>query len=1010
MKKKSTDVEFLELYITEEEGNQPCHHTLLHLPRLESLTRGHDMEGEDTYNLLMADVSASMYLSWRLLVSGWNNHVAPYLRGRTEVYVFDDVVKLVRKNGFLSEADFKGGMTDLHQAFSTIMHCITTCREKNTRIFFITDGEHTVPQGNPKAVLEQMATPEGKRCEVFIWGTGTSFPVRHSLDIQWRLHNGNANMPTLFWSKKPQDIEEVAEDIGTYLVGSSGLVTLSHPGCLVPGLPERLEFHRGEWIYMQCDPDTLGSLSVSTNKGMITPCQHECRQFTMDLFLDDVLPQWNSQLIQMHKLKKPLPDEIFLLIERIFESLVHLMPAGDLKTVEGRLSWRKAKEARVWFQTFTNQIKALLTKEKFVDEMELAETILLTTVTTRKHFIRGLKLGHMEQDYAEDCRVFMHAYNHIREKLKTLDVEQKDCCCITLSSTISDLRDERFPELMKFNKFEFLKTFTISGLPVFCFRDSAELNPWSFKIDRILTSPFGILSQVALEEYASFIANAMGQEDKEVHLQQGLDVSSCNAVVPIFPAAMAKVMKPLVHTNFYAMCTTFALLKNPDIVDDRIHMGGLAAVWVKTLLDHPMASQRPKFIRERLENIVSTATLYLDLPRFATYLKVLLTDPPRALMKECPQRYPEEEHIKCESLLKPLFLLYMGQRTGCQVRHQLKINIVRLAAVEFLGRCLPHSAVDKFPFTACFMQGMGEERNRKEWLHGKLQEFSKNILASKGNLVGRFYFPELIKKYVFRLLKEKQEVLNEVLKSAVDPRVTGIEKLGSIHNCGDVTWSSLQTCSIELGLSKEEVKYIFSDNNTFIFMFHALTHTSSVKRMSVPTSDYNTCLNKVKTEILKELKYCVREVVLEAVLRQWQEEYDACHSVLVRPMTQTQLIGEAIMKGIDVTKETFDQVYPHYSKELGLLRNACQSARCPFYLQPRRSFSQHVAAGRQPGKFCHCLHKVASGEGDISIKVEFLKSFNHETVATNPDIFEVCQRSVETLSLMYQQYILVSNN
>ena len=86
-----------------EDGVMQCH-TAIKLPALENL--GNVMTPvSSTLNVLMADVSGSMYGYWSTVVSGWNNTVRPVLQGRTEIYVFSSQVKHVRTNDFLEQSN-----------------------------------------------------------------------------------------------------------------------------------------------------------------------------------------------------------------------------------------------------------------------------------------------------------------------------------------------------------------------------------------------------------------------------------------------------------------------------------------------------------------------------------------------------------------------------------------------------------------------------------------------------------------------------------------------------------------------------------------------------------------------------------------------------------------------------------------------------------------------------------------------------------------------------------------
>ena len=1008
----------VELYsLREEVEGELRQHSVLHI----SDSGWNTARGDDTYNILMADVSGSMARYWNEVVRAWNGHVANNLTGRTEIYVFESELHFIREGTELKESDFESGGTDLCLALSKVKECVEKCAEKWVRVFLITDGHHSSTREDPENVIEKMLTPPSKRCEVYLLGIGSYFPVKYSVEIRSRLHNGSANMPTLYWAKGEDDIVEQGKIMETYLKKSKVAVKLSHPGSLVPGAAEDTrEFYTGEWVYMSCVPDALKSLEMWI-EGDKVDISLEALPLTLDILLDSIVPQWNSVLIQRHNLKELIPKDVFPFMERVFRYLYNrAIPSETGTPSSGAIRYRLAarnKEVRGAENRFRNIVKRsrdILTTEKFMNDMELADSVLCTTVTTRKYAVKGLQLkGHTEEDHAKDYKDFMDAYVKVKEKLNALEVTPEDCCRVTMTSTIGDLKDEDFPQLLKLNKFEFLKTFSMSGIPIFSrSRDSTELNPWSFKVDRILTSPFSVLSQVAMEEFAKANSEAALGRDKDVCLQQDNEDSSYNAVVPVFPPAAANVLKPLVCTNLYATCATFALLKNPHIVDYTIHLAGLGATWVKTLADYPVSAERPEFVKERLRNVEATAMIYMDRPSLSFYLKELQTNPGRALMSECPRQDPEDRLLKCEALLKPLFLLHMAERAGRPVAHEVVADVVRLATVEFLGRCLKRTARADVPFITCFMRQLTEEEKRKEWLRERLQSFSEKILIAEGESLSNIYYPERIPKYVRRLLRKKREDLLKVLVDSVEPEAVttaGLEKLYSVHNCGDVSWGRLQLCAVELGLSESEVQEIFSEKQAFVYVHHALTYTNSSERMKADVVDYDTSLEKVKWKLVEELRGCatkmIQEEIQSAFIKRWYEEYDSCHgmTIVIKPMKREEILVEAKARGIGVKEETFDKVYPRYDAWLGLLRNACQSPFCPFYLIPNRSFNQHLNSERRSGRFLHRFHHVARGEGDTKAKLEFIKSYESNS-RRSISLELMHKKQIENLSLFYAQF------
>ncbi|XP_069195781.1 uncharacterized protein MCAP_0864-like [Procambarus clarkii] len=169
-------------------------------------------------------------------------------------------------------------------------------------------------------------------------------------------------------------------------------------------------------------------------------------------------------------------------------------------------------------------------------------------------------------------------------------------------STISDLQDRDFPTMLNSNnKYEFLKLFTISGIPVYApHSDSVTINPWSYSVRCILKWPYTIMSLVAIEK------------SKVVEL---VSDNNFNAIIPIFSQDASQVMAPLMGTRLHAMCATYAITKNPYIIDFDIHMAALGVTWIRILFENP-TQPRPEFVRLRIAHIEATATSgYLHRPK-----------------------------------------------------------------------------------------------------------------------------------------------------------------------------------------------------------------------------------------------------------------------------------------------------------------------------------------------------------------------------------------------------------
>ena len=115
--------------------------------------------------------------------------------------MFGSIVEFIRNGTKLMREDFKCQSTNLTGAIEEIGKEVTHCHHSFIRVFLITDGMHNATRESPNTAIEKLSIPEGKTVEVFLLGLRNSFPVEYSITIRSLLHNGNANVPSLFWAK-----------------------------------------------------------------------------------------------------------------------------------------------------------------------------------------------------------------------------------------------------------------------------------------------------------------------------------------------------------------------------------------------------------------------------------------------------------------------------------------------------------------------------------------------------------------------------------------------------------------------------------------------------------------------------------------------------------------------------------------------------------------------------------------------------------------------------------------
>ncbi|XP_068245686.1 uncharacterized protein [Palaemon carinicauda] len=961
------------LYVLPEENNgETKYHRFLKLPSRIPGVDIHSRLSASIFNLLMVDVSGSMNQYWDSVIDGWNNHVAPKLLGDTVIYTFSSSVIFRKAGTTLEKRYFDGGGTDLTGALQTIINEVYQCNRKSVNVFIITDGNHNSTGVQPSSVIDIMEFPLGKICNIFILGVGSDFPVEYSVDIRSRLHSGSPNLPALFWAKDAVEVVDELKDVTEKMYnGFCFIVELSLSGSLLPGGSESNVFHMNEYVYMPYELEQLQQLEITFDKH-VGNLVLEPQEATIEV-LKEIFHQWNSIIIQRHRKREAIPENLMILKERLFRSQIRMK--GQRKaSIKQRMQNKELKAYEVQFRQELRQLNAILVTEKFENPLELAQNILSTTVTRSKYKTRTLQLrGHTDEDYEMDRVTFLEVLSKNKLQLNQIVVTPDDCCRVTMSSTITDLQDPDFPNmLLEYDKFIFLKTFTVTGIPVFApTRDSVSLNPWSYSVKKILKSPYTIMSQSALESFGDL--NEPEGEHKVVKLKHDDENSSYNAVVPVFPPTDAKIMKPFVKTRLYTMCVTFAITKNPHIISFDIHVAALAVTWARSLYESP-TEPRPEHVQLRMRSIEATAALYMEEKRYRNYCTMLVDNTPQALMTESTIQV-ENKPLNCESLVKPVFLLHM-MKNVIQTRSSIDLmNMMKLILAEYIGRCLSSYKVgdnSSKPYSDFFAESFADESSRKKWVRSYIKGKTSELDDNERVLLEHYYTLEKVSKAAKKMADIKVNELqkNLLCKIPVKINIEKVERLRNVSSAGDISWFTLRVFAHHIGLSEEEVNCLFSEQSVFIYTSHALRHRSSRDRMSYPLDNFDASYEFVSKKVSEESSGNVIETLRSELIslmeKSWLKAYFDAHSETVRPMTRQQIISEAQNRGIAVSEENFDQVYRRFRPTTGLLSNACQTRACPYFLQPNKSYNQHASVERKKGGvFVHALHKAAySHQGD----------------------------------------------
>ncbi|XP_068222468.1 uncharacterized protein [Palaemon carinicauda] len=981
------EVESFELYSVED-GDEGGRHSLLKAPK-NLPKKYHGTESSDNvFNILMADASGSMKERWHGVVRGWQQYIVGNLTGRSKIYIFDTIVRFLRSDKVLLEKDFTGYSTNLTAAFETIRLEICSCKESHVNVFLITDGQHNFHEkvGRPESEINQMAPPVGKTVCVYVLGIGREFPVNYSIDIRSYLHNGNANVPTLFWAKKDVEIEEKISAIGAELVSTVAVIDLNVAGYVLPGGDKTKRIHLGEWLYFPDPPEQLPAITIKVNDRDPESLTLSPQEVEIRLLIDEVFRQWNSVMIKLHRTGSSVPYDTFNLMESLFKCSLQKVKVGiEGNGIKSRIHSKLAKTCATEYATLMNQSKQVIDLDyKYEDEIQLAEAVLKTTVTNRKYDRKNLQLkGHDSADFEADVESFKANYDEVKGSILNLPAPSPDeCCQLTHTSTLGDLQDPDFLMSLNLDKFNFLKTFSMTGIPAYApVRDASQINPWTIAIRHLLSSPYAVLSQKSMEACAEEHPRILDSEEKFVFANKNDGNTKFNIIIPLVPANSAKILEPVVCSRLYAMLSTFCILKNPHIIDYNAHIASLASAWILTVRNFPI-KDRPQFICNRLESIIATAKLYMTRPFIKTYVTALLRDPDQALMTESTKEF-DGHTVKSESLVKPMFFLYIMRN---RLKKQEKESMLEMLMAEFIGRCVPHCMeyAKSTPFTEYFARNVSSPKRKEVWIENTLQSLLSDLRGTCRSLLEAFFTLEDLRLAIKKWMKERLNISSGggAYENLIDIDMAKIKELRNLGGCGDVRTSDFKSWAVEMSIARTSVKRAASPEMVTVYVCEALLHPNSRDREFKASMSKEEAMSVVSHRVMLETSHWLRVEALQKVGSKmeamWKDEYFNAHREIVMPMTPAEIVQKAAENGIDVSLETFKEIYK-YNDRLCLLRNACQLPSCPHYLVPRKTFNQHLSVERQRKDFPHALHLVAKtlGAHGLDPVIQDLSEGNH---------------------------------
>lgn len=371
-----------------------------------------------------------------------------------------------------------------------------------------------------------------------------------------------------------------------------------------------------------------------------------------------------------------------------------------------------------------------------------------------------------------------------------------------------------------------------------------------------------------------------------------------NAVLPLFDEK-DQDLKPFITSKIYSILMTFNVMQNADTCFENSYLALLS----NTLM-YLMTQNDSEWRNELIDKVFKTIQItYSKSKGFQKYCEQLLTNPRIAVVTE----HPDLEN-KCEDLSKALLMFFYLVRDGKITEESQKVEILNAIFADIYGRFYPSDQIINLFFSL----------NNKDIL--KTIDFTPYIQQVKAK------FPNLIKYYTpFELKGEiTKEVMALDLKLNIDFEVEiNLDKLWFVKE-GKFSIDA-QKKIYSFFLPGKEV----DPRMQWVWIYHASLFRNSYERNKTDmVTDYKAVYDKIKQ--LKQTEILQDNPIFELVWKDLFEQYkmimiDLHQQQYILPMNQNVLQQICTQKALKIENYKFNSVS-------NLLKNACMSTKCPFYM------------------------------------------------------------------------------
>lgn len=851
------------------------------------------------------DASGSMEPHWEWLATHWNKYIKTE---KSITITFDTIAETVESNILDTNLHYHGGGgTNLPRAFQLFEKKLSELPEKtNLTVLFVSDGK----DNNEKLCyrkLEKLIGNDNKRFINFLTlGIGKDFPTSISMKLREKYHNGDESLPALFL------IEYPTEKVFTYkfemmkeYFSLNRKRRIEPVVCTFPWREYTHEVFENSWVMAHEDRVEIDGkgMDVSESNLSIEGICELFRSWAQMIHLEGLVE--NENIEQRAKKTLTVLDDILEELKEV--KGIDLMNIIDDDSYDKKESFKE----RAWRYYIKNNFGRL--KWYYDDIKNLAKGNWQTKID-EFDMAKRIGIGTIVGSYAQkvlninnnDFIKMVEEFRKIYKKTKLIPYSSQDVSIITLENQKDIFLEPDFLQGLNYckNIYDLTSSFPLIGAAIKIKRDpKCPKNPWKIQIQNISKTHRCIDSSTII------------QNDGNLTLNVGEGKESINAVLPLF-SNMDKDVQPLITSKLYNfMMTKNVLFLNDGVVDD-VYLSLLANSFLY-LVEH---FEESDFWRKMVDRVFSTGKMISESDfRVLKYMEAFGKDPVKAFETDESMvqfgRNAEE---------KGIFVLFCLWRENKITEEKVKVFL------EYL-------------FFGILFKFLKEKNNVKFFYKVKVvkNDEKKNVEAIENSVREKF-------KEFFTKGDLRRKIESEFSKNLIDSNLSIIwtmkEGLEKIKN--KINYKLLKNLSKMLipdfNIDDERLKmyvclaYLDHKPNHLSFLPEKTLQIQKEKAEKLLIQNINKEENLKKTK--KKSSIIKSHPLFKSFSKKLSSEFRIffkdLHKHIIPPSKQDLM---EYAKKYNVSIKEFK-----ISSKSKLIRNACNSKKCHFYLKPNLRLGRHL--------------------------------------------------------------------